>query len=115
MKESIHPTYYPEATVICAAETPGRRVRRRKSVPMCARSAIRSSPVSSASWTPKARSTASIASFRLASSTWPERSPRNRPHLPDRPMTELELAHAPDALTKAGITSVGQVLEKLSR
>ncbi len=66
--------------------------------------------------TPKDRWIAFIASCKPASSIWTiAKLASSARTSPERPIAELELgARAVDALAKAGITHVGQVLEKLA-
>ena len=77
MKKGIHPTFYTTRRLPARAAIPGSPAQpARSSAPKFAPAATRSTPVSRlASWTPKARLTASTANCRLARAMWIRKNP----------------------------------------
>lgn len=116
MKEAIHPKYYPNATVVCACGntwTTGSTVE-----------TIRTDICSQCHpfFTGEQRivdTEGQVDRFykklEARQQFVEERAAREAERTsPDRPIADLELSkRAVDSLAKAGITSVGQVLEKL--
>jgi len=116
MKEAIHPKYYPNATVVCACGntwTTGSTVE-----------TIRTDICSQCHpfFTGEQRivdSEGQVDRFykklEARQQFVEERAAREAERIsPDRPIADLELSkRAVDSLAKAGITNVGQVLEKL--
>ena len=117
MKEGIHPTYYPDATVICACGNTWKTGSTRKE--------IRTDVCSKCHpfYTGEQRivdTEGQVDRFyrklqarqQYLTETEARETARTSPN---RPVTELELGtRATDALTRAGITNVGQILSKLS-
>lgn len=118
MKENIHPTYYPDAQVICACGnswTTGstQKVIRTDVCSKChpfftGEQRIVDTEGQVDRFYKKLQARQQYLSEREAREA--ERTS------PERPITELELGtRATDVLTKAGITKVGDVLEKLEQ
>ncbi len=118
MKEGIHPTYYPDATVICACGNTWKTGSTRKE--------IRTDVCSKCHpfYTGEQRivdTEGQVDRFyrklqarqQYLTETEARETARTSP---DRPIAELDLGtRATDALTKAGLTTVGQILEKFSQ
>lgn len=116
MKADIHPTYYPDATVICACGNTWKTGSTRKE--------IRTDVCSKCHpfFTGEQRivdTEGQVDRFyrklqarqQYLTDTEARETARTSP---DRPISELELGtRATDALTKAGVTTVGQILTKL--
>lgn len=118
MKENIHPTYYPDAQVICACGnswTTGstQKVIRTDVCSKChpfftGEQRIVDTEGQVDRFYKKLQARQQYLSEREAREA--ERTS------PERPITELELGtRATDVLTKAGITKVGDALEKLEQ
>lgn len=117
MKEKIHPTYYPDALVICACGNTWRTGSTRKEIrtDVCSKchpfftgeQRIVDTEGQVDRFFKKLQARQQYISDAEARAS-------ARTSL-DRLVTELELGQrATDALTKAGITNVGQILDKLS-
>ncbi len=117
MKAQIHPTYYPEAQVICACGNTWTTGSTRK--------VIRTDVCSKCHpfYTGEQRivdTEGQVDRFyrklQARQQFLDEQEARTTARVsPDRPITEFELGtRATDALAKAGITTAGQVLEKMS-
>lgn len=117
MKENIHPTYYPDAQVICACGNTWRTGSTQKVIhtDVCSKC----HPF----YTGEQRivdTEGQVDRFykklQARQQYLSETEAREAARIsPERPITELELGtRATDALAKAGITNVGQALERLS-
>ncbi len=118
MKDGIHPTYYPDATVICACGNTWKTGSTRKEIrtDVC----FKCHPF----YTGEQRivdTEGQVDRFyrklqarqQYLDETEARATARTSPN---RPIEELELGNRPtEALMKAGLTNVGQILEKLSR
>jgi large subunit ribosomal protein L31 len=117
MKEGIHPTYYPEATVICACGNTWKTGSTRKEIrtDVCSKChpffTGEQRIVDTEGQVDRFYRKLQARQQYLTESEARETARTS----PDRPIAELELGtRATDALTKAGVTSVGQVLAKLA-
>ncbi|RPI34331.1 MAG: 50S ribosomal protein L31 [Chloroflexota bacterium] len=117
MKENIHPTYYPDALVICACGNTWRTGSTKKEIrtDVC----FKCHPF----YTGEQRivdTEGQVDRFyrklQARQQYLEESEARETARTsPDRPIAELELGNrATDALSKAGVTTTGQVLEKLA-
>jgi large subunit ribosomal protein L31 len=118
MKKDIQPTYYPDAQVVCACGntwTTGstRKVIRTEVCSKC-------HPFFTGQQQRMLDVEGQVDRFyrRLQARQEYVEGQREREQVrtsPDRPITELGLGNRPtDALAKAGVTNVGQVLDKLA-
>jgi large subunit ribosomal protein L31 len=117
MKEGIHPTYYPEARVVCACGNTWTTGSTEKEIrtEMCS--------ACHPFYTGEQRivdTEGQVDRFykrlQARQDFLEEREAREQERVsPDRPLAELELtSRALDALKEAGLTNVGHVLEKLA-
>lgn len=117
MKENTHPTYYPEATVICACGNTWHTGSTRKE--------IRTDVCSKCH--PFFTGEQRIVDTEGQVDRFYRKLQARQQHLSDvearanarvnpaRPIAELELGtRATDALTNAGLTTVGQILERMA-
>ena len=118
MKKGIHPTYYPDAKVICACGNTWTTGSTKKEIrtEVCSKCHPFFTGQQHVCWIAKDRLTASTRSCRPAKAYVDERKAREEARTsPDRPISELSLGTRPtEALAKAGITTCGQALEKLA-
>lgn len=119
MKQGIHPTYYPDARVICSCGntwTTG-STKKELRVEVCSKC----HPFFSGEQTRIIDIEGQVDRFRrrleARQAYIAEQQARAQAKTsPMRPIAELELGNRPtEALAKAGITTVGQFLEKLSQ
>lgn len=117
MKQGIHPTYYPDARVICACGNTWTTGSTRKEIrtDVCSKchpfftgeQRIVDTEGQVDRFYRKLQARQQFIDEREARST--------ARTSPDRPVTEFELGTRPtDALAKAGVTTAGQVLERLA-
>jgi large subunit ribosomal protein L31 len=118
MKANIHPTYYPEATVICACGNTWKTGSTRKE--------IRTDVCSKCHpfYTGEQRivdTEGQVDRFyrklQARQQYLDDQSARSTARTsPDRPVEEFELGkRATEALAKAGVTTAGQIMDKLSQ
>ncbi len=118
MKKGIHPTYYPDALVICACGNTWRTGSTRKEIrtEVCSKC----HPFFTGQQQRILDMEGQVDRFykRLQARQEFVETQKAREMArtsPARPVTELELGNRPtEALIKAGLTTVGQVLEKLA-
>lgn len=118
MKQGIHPTYYPDALVICACGNTWRTGSTRKEIrtEVCSKC----HPFFTGQQQRILDMEGQVDRFykRLQARQDFVETQKAREMArtsPARPVAELELGNRPtEALLKAGLTTVGQVLEKLS-
>jgi large subunit ribosomal protein L31 len=119
MKKGIHPTYYPDAQVVCACGNTWTTGSTKKMIrtEVCSKC----HPFFTGQQQRLVDREGQVDRFyrklqARQSYVDQQRSREDTKTSPNRPVTELGLAtRATDALTKAGVTTVGQVLERLAQ
>lgn len=119
MKPEIHPTYYPDARVTCACGNTWTTGSTRKEirVEVCSKCHPFFSGEQARIIDIEGQVDRFYKKLQARQAYVAEREARESARLsPERPIAELELGTRPtDALTKAGLTTVGQILEKLAQ
>lgn len=119
MKPDIHPTYYPDARVTCACGNTWTTGSTRKEirVEVCSKCHPFFSGEQARIIDIEGQVDRFYKKLQARQAYVAEREARESARLsPERPIAELELGTRPtDALTKAGLTTVGQILEKLAQ
>ncbi len=119
MKEGIHPTYYPDAKVICACGNTWTTGSTKKEihVEICSKCHPFFSGESARMIDIEGQVDRFYKKLQVRQAYVEDKKSRAESKVsPKRPIAELELGTRPtSALQKAGITEVGQFLEKLSQ
>lgn len=119
MKKGIHPTYYPDAQVVCACGNTWTTGSTKKMIrtEVCSKC----HPFFTGQQQRLVDREGQVDRFyrklqARQSYVDQQKSREDTKTSPNRPVTELGLpTRATDALTKAGVTTVGQVLERLAQ
>lgn len=118
MKKGIHPTYYPDAQVICACGNTWTTGSTRKVIrtEVCSKCHPFFTGQQARIMDIEGQVDRFYRKLQARQSYVDQKKARETSRTsPDRPLAELGLANRPvEALAKAGITKVGQVLEKLA-
>lgn len=119
MKADIHPKYYPDATVTCACGNTWKTGSTRKEirVEICSKCHPFFSGEQARIVDIEGQVDRFYKKLQARQTYIEEKTARETARVsPTRPMAELELGTRPtEALAKAGITNVGQFLEKLAQ
>lgn len=119
MKAQIHPTYFPDARVVCACGNTWTTGSTRKEirVEVCSKCHPFFSGEQARIIDIEGQVDRFYKKLQARQSYVSEREARETSRTsPDRPVAELELGTRPtDALAKAGLTTVGQLLERLAQ
>jgi large subunit ribosomal protein L31 len=118
MKKGIHPTYYPDAKVVCACGNTWTTGSTRKEIrtEVCSKCHPFFTGQQARMLDREGQVDRFYKKLQAAKAHVDERKAREEARTsPDRPIAELSLGTRPtEALAKAGITTCGQALEKLA-